>query len=181
MLPNLLPSGCHGRCCWLDPGQGISTTQMAGLAALANERISRPWSRCWTSESCGLSARGLPLVIRYLLARIGLTRQAGPAGPLSAVRCQYHKVTMVGLPSQPVPSRGGFYCCAAPNRCLKACAAPLQVHVDALRCHAVRCWRLYGEPAGDQRRFETREGGPDRDNRTNVVCGRARLKQHYAL
>lgn len=90
---------------------------------------------------------------------------------------------MVGLPSQPVPSRGGSYCCCcpAPNRCLKDCAAPLQVPVDALRCHAVRCWRLYGEPAGDQRRFETREGGPDRDNRTNVVCGRARPSSTCSL
>jgi len=101
-------------------------------------------------------------------------------GPLPAARCPYHEVTVVGVPSQPVPSRDDSYCCPAPTRCLKACAAPLQVPVKALRCHAVRCWRLYGELAGHPRRFETREGGPDHDNRTNVVCGRARLKQQHA-
>lgn len=74
----------------IHPGQGISTTQMAGLEGLANERISSPWSCCWTPESCDLSVRGLLLVIRYVLVRIGLTRQAGPAGRRSVPQSHHH-------------------------------------------------------------------------------------------
>lgn len=145
MLPNPLASGCSGRCCWLDPAQGSSTTQMAGVAALANERISKPWSRCWTSESCGVC----PLAALGDSLRAGAHR-ADETGRTCrpAVSCPYHQVTTIGVVSRAVPSGDGSYRCPARSRCLKSCAAPLQVPVEVLRCHAVQCWQLYGEPTG---------------------------------
>jgi hypothetical protein len=150
---------------------------MAGLATLANERISRPWSRCSTSESCRRPAHGLPLVIRRVLARIGLTRQAGPAGPLSAAPCAYHKVTgtgtVIGVLNWPVLPRYDSYCLPSTEQVSKALRRTLAAcSLLLMRCAAMRCGvgRLYGEPTEQQGRFETQEGGPGRNNGTNVAC-----------
>lgn len=92
-----------------------------------------------------------------MLARIGLTRRAGPAGPQSVPRSHQCRLCV---------QAGTFK-----RRVLVLCQHPSGVQTTAphprrlllMRCAAARCWHLYGEPASYHRRFETREGGRDRD------------------